>query len=115
MYYTVNWYNLWPIGIVCDHLVFFSRFGMFVPRKIWQPSFLPLEFYDCELQLQRWRIKTYTSVFFSKQLCHVSDARLSDCVVRKKLHSAAAATTTTTTTATIAASCKVTIWVFILI
>jgi hypothetical protein len=31
------WYNLWPFGIVCGHLVYFSHFGMFGPRKIWQP------------------------------------------------------------------------------
>jgi deoxyribodipyrimidine photolyase len=24
-------------GKVCDHLVYFLRFGMFGPRKIWQP------------------------------------------------------------------------------
>jgi hypothetical protein len=23
--------------IICGHLVYFSRFGMFAPRKIWQP------------------------------------------------------------------------------
>jgi hypothetical protein len=26
-------------GIVCGHLVYFLRFGMFGPRKIWQPCF----------------------------------------------------------------------------
>jgi hypothetical protein len=31
-------YNLWPFGIVCVHLVYFSQFGMFGPRKIWQPG-----------------------------------------------------------------------------
>jgi hypothetical protein len=36
-YFTVIWYNLWPFGIVCSHLVYFSRVGMFGPRKIWQP------------------------------------------------------------------------------
>jgi hypothetical protein len=35
--FTANWYNLWPFGIVCGHLVYFLRFGMFGPRKIWQP------------------------------------------------------------------------------
>jgi hypothetical protein len=30
-------YNLWPFGIVCGHLLYFSQFGMFGPRKIWQP------------------------------------------------------------------------------
>jgi hypothetical protein len=29
---------LWPFGIIyCGHLLYFSRFGMFGPRKIWQP------------------------------------------------------------------------------
>jgi hypothetical protein len=27
-------YNKWPFGIVCAPLVYFSRFGMFGPRKI---------------------------------------------------------------------------------
>jgi hypothetical protein len=36
-YFTAIWYNLWPFGIVCSHLVYFSRFGMLGPRKIWQP------------------------------------------------------------------------------
>jgi hypothetical protein len=31
------WYNIWPIRIVCGHLIYFFRFGMFGPRKIWQP------------------------------------------------------------------------------
>jgi hypothetical protein len=33
-YFTAIWYNLWPFGIICGHLVYFSRFGMFGPRKI---------------------------------------------------------------------------------
>jgi hypothetical protein len=36
-YLTAIWYNLWPFGIVCGRLVYFSHFGMLVPRKIWQP------------------------------------------------------------------------------
>jgi hypothetical protein len=36
-YFTAIWHNVWPFGIVCGHLVYFSRFGMFGPRKIWQP------------------------------------------------------------------------------
>jgi hypothetical protein len=30
-------YNLWQFGTACSHLVHFSHFGMFGPRKIWQP------------------------------------------------------------------------------
>jgi hypothetical protein len=30
-------HNAWPFGVVCGHLVYFSRFGMFGPGKIWQP------------------------------------------------------------------------------
>jgi hypothetical protein len=33
VYFTVVWYNLCPFGIVCGHLVYFSRFSMFGPRK----------------------------------------------------------------------------------
>jgi hypothetical protein len=29
----------WPFGIFCGHLVYFSPFWYFVPRKIWQPCF----------------------------------------------------------------------------
>jgi hypothetical protein len=36
-YFTAIWYNLWPFGIFCDHLVYFSQFGKSGPRKIWQP------------------------------------------------------------------------------
>jgi hypothetical protein len=36
-YFTAIWYNLWPFGIVCGHLVYFSSFGMFRPIKFWQP------------------------------------------------------------------------------
>jgi hypothetical protein len=33
-----KWYMFWPFGTFCGHLVYVSRFGMFVvPRKIWQP------------------------------------------------------------------------------
>jgi hypothetical protein len=31
------WNNMRPFGIVRGHLVYFSHFGMFGPRKIWQP------------------------------------------------------------------------------
>jgi hypothetical protein len=40
-YFTAIWYNLWPFGLVCGHLVYFPHFGMFGPRKIWQPWFGP--------------------------------------------------------------------------
>jgi hypothetical protein len=36
-YFMAIRYNLWLFGIVCGHLVYFSHFGMFGPRKIWQP------------------------------------------------------------------------------
>jgi hypothetical protein len=36
-YFSAIWYNLWPFGLVCDHLVYFPQFGMFGPRKILQP------------------------------------------------------------------------------
>jgi hypothetical protein len=38
-YFADIWYNLWPFVIVCGHLVYFSHFGMFGARKIWQPCF----------------------------------------------------------------------------
>jgi hypothetical protein len=36
-YFTAIWYNLQLCGIVCGHFEYFFRFGMFGPRKIWQP------------------------------------------------------------------------------
>jgi hypothetical protein len=36
-YFTAIWNNLWPFGIVFGHLFYFSHFGMFGLRKIWQP------------------------------------------------------------------------------
>jgi hypothetical protein len=33
-YFTAIWYNLWPFSIVCGHLVYFSHFGVFGPRKM---------------------------------------------------------------------------------
>jgi hypothetical protein len=36
-FFTAIWYYLQPFGIVCGHLVYIFRFGMFGPRKIWQP------------------------------------------------------------------------------
>jgi hypothetical protein len=37
VYLMTIWNNLWPFGIVCGHLVKFSLFGLFGPRRIWQP------------------------------------------------------------------------------
>jgi hypothetical protein len=46
-YFTALWYNVWPLGIVFGHLVYFSRFGMFGPRKIWQPWTGPFASHQC--------------------------------------------------------------------
>jgi hypothetical protein len=42
VYFITIWNILQPFGIiygclVCGHLEYFSRFGMFGPRQIWQP------------------------------------------------------------------------------
>jgi hypothetical protein len=37
VYFMAIWYNLWPFGKVCGNLVYFSQYGIFGPRKIWQP------------------------------------------------------------------------------
>jgi hypothetical protein len=42
-HFMAIWYNLWPFVIACDHLLYFSPFGMFGPRKIWQPWFTAFE------------------------------------------------------------------------
>jgi hypothetical protein len=36
-YVMAIWHNVWQFGKVCGHLEYFSLFGMFGPRKIWQP------------------------------------------------------------------------------
>jgi hypothetical protein len=33
-------HNVWQFGVVCRHLLYFYHFGMFGPRKIWQPWLL---------------------------------------------------------------------------
>jgi hypothetical protein len=33
-------YNIRLFGFVCGHLVYFTRIGLFGPRKIWQPCFV---------------------------------------------------------------------------
>jgi hypothetical protein len=42
VYIMTFWYNIWPFGTVCGHLVYFSRFGMFGLRKmatlLWSPT-----------------------------------------------------------------------------
>jgi hypothetical protein len=45
VYCVTIWNTLWPFGIiygrfgiVCGRWLYFSRFGMFGPRKIWQPG-----------------------------------------------------------------------------
>jgi hypothetical protein len=43
-YIMAIWYKLCPFSIVCSHLVYFSQFGMFGPRKIWQPWHLCVKF-----------------------------------------------------------------------
>jgi hypothetical protein len=43
-YFTAISDILQPFGLVCGHLVYFFRFGMFGPRKIGQPC-LKLTFY----------------------------------------------------------------------
>jgi hypothetical protein len=37
VYFTAIGNILWPFGILCGHLVYFSPFLCFVPSKIWQP------------------------------------------------------------------------------
>jgi hypothetical protein len=46
-------YNLWLFGIIFGHLVYFSRFGKFWPRKIWQPR-NSLELRRKALRLHFW-------------------------------------------------------------
>jgi hypothetical protein len=36
-YFMAIWLNEKQFGIVCGRLEYFSHFGMFGPRKIWQP------------------------------------------------------------------------------
>jgi hypothetical protein len=40
-YIMAIWYNLLHFSMLCGYLVYFSQFGMFGPRPIWQPC-LPI-------------------------------------------------------------------------
>jgi hypothetical protein len=48
-YFMAIWYNLWPFGIVSVHLVYFLRFCMFGPIKIWQPWLTAIVSYVCRI------------------------------------------------------------------
>jgi hypothetical protein len=70
--------------MVCCPLVYFSRFGMFEPRKIWQPwtilSLSPAEKLPDrqKLELQnRWRDRAAIFFFFEacKTWTHLNDRR----------------------------------------
>jgi hypothetical protein len=39
-YFRAICYNLWPFGIVFCSFGILSQFGVFGPRKIWQPCWL---------------------------------------------------------------------------
>jgi hypothetical protein len=52
--FKAMWYNLWPFDIICEDLVYISRFGMFGPRKIWQPCIQRgADFYGFESRTSR--------------------------------------------------------------
>jgi hypothetical protein len=38
VYFTDIWYISWPFGILCDTLVYFSRFGMLYQEKSGNPD-----------------------------------------------------------------------------
>jgi hypothetical protein len=44
---------LWPFGIFCGHLVYFSPFWYVVPRKIWQPCL------EMAAHIERFQAQTY--------------------------------------------------------
>jgi hypothetical protein len=57
VYFMAIWYNLWPFGVVCGHLLYFSQFGIFGSRKIWQSCssvlhFIGLFFFVVTQQMQ---------------------------------------------------------------
>jgi hypothetical protein len=50
-------YNLWPFGIVCGHLLYFSLFGMFGPKKnlaTLVPSNLISKRLLCRARINEW-------------------------------------------------------------
>jgi hypothetical protein len=58
VYFKVNRDNLWQFGIVSGHLVYFSRFGMFGPRKFWQLWFETPLFFKNPVPLPKWYFDT---------------------------------------------------------
>jgi hypothetical protein len=61
------WYNIWPFGIVCGHLVYFSRFGMFGTRKIWQHrgATFPSRFLTSFFVFARFPVLVFKTVFYA--------------------------------------------------
>jgi hypothetical protein len=59
------WYNIWPFGIVCGHFVYFCCFGMFGPRKIWQP-------WDAALNNEKWSIWDFRLIYECNLFCGTS-------------------------------------------
>jgi hypothetical protein len=53
-YVKAIWHNLRPFSKVCSHLVYFSQFGMFGPRKIWQPWWQDVEKWNREVSLHMY-------------------------------------------------------------
>jgi hypothetical protein len=43
VYFTAIGNILWPFGIFCGPLVYFSLFWYVVPRKIWQPWYICID------------------------------------------------------------------------
>jgi hypothetical protein len=62
-YFTAIRYNICPFGIVCGHLVHFSRFGTFGARNIWQPCCSRHAWLDTFLRLD-WLTSLITEAGF---------------------------------------------------
>jgi hypothetical protein len=64
-YFMAIWHNVWQFGIVCGRLVYFSQFGMFGPRKIWQPWMVYLfsnqnsQFGKKNFRVLQWKMLVY--------------------------------------------------------
>jgi hypothetical protein len=63
-YFMASWYNFWPFGTVCGHLLYFSQFGMFGPRKIWQPCLVT--------DMDEFLVKQFFSFEFMHNLCQAT-------------------------------------------
>jgi hypothetical protein len=72
VYFMAIWNILWPFGIFCGNLVYWSPFWYFGPRKIWQPFYLVLVHEWAKIafiaRVARFSLVQYTKIWRMNQM-----------------------------------------------